>query len=193
MTLMPGDVIVTGTPSGVGHARKPPLWMKHGDVCEIESRASASCPIRSRTKRRTDAPAGLRACGHSDRGGAAGVPRRRAQESSASARPGEIAIGVGHGIGFLPLYLAQRSQAVRQTCQGRRPERRASWSSAYNSAAPLRQALAKGETRRRRLSASRPFCWRARQRQSRWSRSPESPPCRWCCSPRSRTSSRCPT
>jgi 2-keto-4-pentenoate hydratase/2-oxohepta-3-ene-1,7-dioic acid hydratase in catechol pathway len=36
MTLMPGDVIVTGTPSGVGHARKPPLWMKHGDVCEIE-------------------------------------------------------------------------------------------------------------------------------------------------------------
>lgn len=36
MTLMPGDIIVTGTPSGVGHARKPPLWMKHGDVCEIE-------------------------------------------------------------------------------------------------------------------------------------------------------------
>ena len=36
MTLMPGDVIVTGTPSGVGHARKPPLWMKHGDVCEID-------------------------------------------------------------------------------------------------------------------------------------------------------------
>ena len=30
------SVIVTGTPSGVGHARKPPLWMKHGDVCEIE-------------------------------------------------------------------------------------------------------------------------------------------------------------
>ena len=36
MTLMPGDIIVTGTPSGVGHARKPPLWMKHGDVCEID-------------------------------------------------------------------------------------------------------------------------------------------------------------
>ena len=36
MTLEPGDVIVTGTPSGVGHARKPPLWMKHGDVCDIE-------------------------------------------------------------------------------------------------------------------------------------------------------------
>ena len=34
--LQPGDVIVTGTPSGVGLARKPPLWMKHGDVCEIE-------------------------------------------------------------------------------------------------------------------------------------------------------------
>lgn len=36
MTLSPGDVIVTGTPSGVGHARKPPLWMKPGDVCEVE-------------------------------------------------------------------------------------------------------------------------------------------------------------
>ena len=34
--LRPGDVIVTGTPSGVGFARKPPLFMKDGDVCEIE-------------------------------------------------------------------------------------------------------------------------------------------------------------
>ena len=34
--LQPGDVIVTGTPSGVGLARKPPLFMKHGDVCEVE-------------------------------------------------------------------------------------------------------------------------------------------------------------
>ena len=36
MTLAPGDIIVTGTPSGVGHARKPPLYMKMGDVCEVE-------------------------------------------------------------------------------------------------------------------------------------------------------------
>jgi acylpyruvate hydrolase len=36
MTLEPGDVIVSGTPSGVGHARKPQLYMKHGDVCEVE-------------------------------------------------------------------------------------------------------------------------------------------------------------
>ena len=37
MTLEPGDVILTGTPSGVGHARKPePVWMKAGDTCEIE-------------------------------------------------------------------------------------------------------------------------------------------------------------
>ena len=34
--LQSGDIIVTGTPSGVGLARKPPLWMKHGDVCEVE-------------------------------------------------------------------------------------------------------------------------------------------------------------
>ncbi len=34
-TIEPGDVIVTGTPSGVGMARKPPLWMKAGDVVEV--------------------------------------------------------------------------------------------------------------------------------------------------------------
>lgn len=36
MTLEPGDVIVTGTPSGVGFARKPPVWMQHGGTCEID-------------------------------------------------------------------------------------------------------------------------------------------------------------
>jgi 2-keto-4-pentenoate hydratase/2-oxohepta-3-ene-1,7-dioic acid hydratase in catechol pathway len=36
MTLEPGDVIATGTPPGVGHARKPPVWMRDGDICEIE-------------------------------------------------------------------------------------------------------------------------------------------------------------
>jgi 2-keto-4-pentenoate hydratase/2-oxohepta-3-ene-1,7-dioic acid hydratase in catechol pathway len=36
MTLEPGDVILTGTPSGVGHPRKPPVWMKAGDIAEIE-------------------------------------------------------------------------------------------------------------------------------------------------------------
>jgi len=34
--LCPGDIIVTGTPAGVGLARKPPLWMKPGDICEVE-------------------------------------------------------------------------------------------------------------------------------------------------------------
>jgi 2-keto-4-pentenoate hydratase/2-oxohepta-3-ene-1,7-dioic acid hydratase in catechol pathway len=36
MTLEPGDVIITGTPAGVGYARKPPIFMKEGDICEIE-------------------------------------------------------------------------------------------------------------------------------------------------------------
>ncbi|MBV9066482.1 MAG: fumarylacetoacetate hydrolase family protein [Methylobacteriaceae bacterium] len=36
ITLEAGDLIVTGTPSGVGGARKPPVFMKDGDVCEIE-------------------------------------------------------------------------------------------------------------------------------------------------------------
>jgi 2-keto-4-pentenoate hydratase/2-oxohepta-3-ene-1,7-dioic acid hydratase in catechol pathway len=37
MTLAPGDIIVSGTPAGVGVARKPQLWMKPGDVCEISA------------------------------------------------------------------------------------------------------------------------------------------------------------
>lgn len=36
MTLEPGDLVIMGTPSGVGQARTPPVWMKHGDVVEIE-------------------------------------------------------------------------------------------------------------------------------------------------------------
>ncbi|MGI3168011.1 fumarylacetoacetate hydrolase family protein [Pseudooceanicola sp. C21-150M6] len=36
MTLEPGDVLVTGTPPGVGMGRKPPLWMTDGDICEVE-------------------------------------------------------------------------------------------------------------------------------------------------------------
>jgi 2-keto-4-pentenoate hydratase/2-oxohepta-3-ene-1,7-dioic acid hydratase in catechol pathway len=36
MTLEPGDVISTGTPSGVGYVRNPPIFLKNGDVVEIE-------------------------------------------------------------------------------------------------------------------------------------------------------------
>lgn len=36
MTLEPGDVIATGTPAGVGYARKPPVFMREGDCIEIE-------------------------------------------------------------------------------------------------------------------------------------------------------------
>jgi 2-keto-4-pentenoate hydratase/2-oxohepta-3-ene-1,7-dioic acid hydratase in catechol pathway len=36
MTLDPGDIIITGTPSGVAMARNPQPWLKPGDVCEVE-------------------------------------------------------------------------------------------------------------------------------------------------------------
>ena len=36
LTLEPGDVLVMGTPGGVGYARTPPVWMKAGDTIEIE-------------------------------------------------------------------------------------------------------------------------------------------------------------
>ena len=36
MTLVPGDIIATGTPAGVGFIRKPPIFLHDGDVVEIE-------------------------------------------------------------------------------------------------------------------------------------------------------------
>lgn len=49
MTLLPGDVILTGTPAGVGFVRKPPVFMKAGDTCEIEIERIGvlSNPVRS--------------------------------------------------------------------------------------------------------------------------------------------------
>ncbi len=35
LTLEPGDLLVMGTPAGVGYARKPPVWMKPGDTIEV--------------------------------------------------------------------------------------------------------------------------------------------------------------
>ena len=35
-TVRPGDIISTGTPGGVGMHRKPPLWLKAGDVVSVE-------------------------------------------------------------------------------------------------------------------------------------------------------------
>jgi 2-keto-4-pentenoate hydratase/2-oxohepta-3-ene-1,7-dioic acid hydratase in catechol pathway len=36
MTLLEGTIILTGSPSGVGSARNPPVWLKQGDVVEVE-------------------------------------------------------------------------------------------------------------------------------------------------------------
>lgn len=47
-TLLPGTVIITGTPHGVGMARKPPLWLKSGDsvTIEIEKIGTLTNPVR---------------------------------------------------------------------------------------------------------------------------------------------------
>jgi 2-keto-4-pentenoate hydratase/2-oxohepta-3-ene-1,7-dioic acid hydratase in catechol pathway len=46
-TLLPGTVILTGTPEGVGMARKPPRWLAPGDnvTIEIESIGSLTNPV----------------------------------------------------------------------------------------------------------------------------------------------------
>lgn len=43
MQLEPGDMIAMGTPPGVGHARKPPVWMKPGDTVEIDIEGIGIC------------------------------------------------------------------------------------------------------------------------------------------------------
>lgn len=47
MTLEPGDMIATGTPEGVGHARNPPVWLRPGDMVtvEVERIGSLTCPV----------------------------------------------------------------------------------------------------------------------------------------------------
>ena len=37
MTLLPGDIVTTGTPAGVGLFQNPPVFMQPGDVIEIEA------------------------------------------------------------------------------------------------------------------------------------------------------------
>jgi 2-keto-4-pentenoate hydratase/2-oxohepta-3-ene-1,7-dioic acid hydratase in catechol pathway len=47
MVLRPGDLIITGTPSGVGFARKPPVYLKPGDEveCAIERIGKVTNPV----------------------------------------------------------------------------------------------------------------------------------------------------
>lgn len=51
-TLTAGDIIATGTPEGVGHSRKPPLWMKPGDVLEVEITGIGTLRTRIADERR---------------------------------------------------------------------------------------------------------------------------------------------
>jgi 2-keto-4-pentenoate hydratase/2-oxohepta-3-ene-1,7-dioic acid hydratase in catechol pathway len=49
LTLEPGDMIATGTPSGVGYAMDPPQFLKDGDVveCKVSGIGTLSNPVRS--------------------------------------------------------------------------------------------------------------------------------------------------
>jgi 2-keto-4-pentenoate hydratase/2-oxohepta-3-ene-1,7-dioic acid hydratase in catechol pathway len=42
-TLLPGDLIFTGTPQGVGMGRRPQLWLKDGDVVDVELEGVGTC------------------------------------------------------------------------------------------------------------------------------------------------------
>src|SRR5690606_40953114 len=49
MTIEPGDILATGTPSGVGYAMEPPGFLKSGDVvtCEIDGLGRLENPVRT--------------------------------------------------------------------------------------------------------------------------------------------------
>ena len=52
MTLLPGDVVVTGTPEGVGLGMKPPVFLKRGDVIELDGGNSGCAAAKGRLKGR---------------------------------------------------------------------------------------------------------------------------------------------
>lgn len=56
VTLLPGDIITTGTPDGVGGARKPPIFLKNGDVMTVEIEG-----LGQLTNACVEVPAGVRA------------------------------------------------------------------------------------------------------------------------------------
>jgi len=58
ITLEPGDVVATGTPPGVGFARKPPVYLEDGDVVEVE--IDGLGVLRNRVARRGEEGAGTR-------------------------------------------------------------------------------------------------------------------------------------
>ena len=56
ISLEPGDVIITGTPGGVGAARKPPVYMKPGDVFEVEIEGMGVLSNTVQSESQEDAP-----------------------------------------------------------------------------------------------------------------------------------------
>ena len=54
MLLEPGDVLLTGTPAGVGAAHVPPRWLRDGDVVEVEVERVGRLSNYVRAERRDD-------------------------------------------------------------------------------------------------------------------------------------------
>ena len=54
-TLMPGDVIFTGTPQGVGMGRRPQTWLKDGDVIEVGLEGVGTCTNKVEFSREREA------------------------------------------------------------------------------------------------------------------------------------------
>jgi 2-keto-4-pentenoate hydratase/2-oxohepta-3-ene-1,7-dioic acid hydratase in catechol pathway len=56
MALSTGDIVISGTPAGVGFARKPPVFMRAGDICQvaIEGIGTLSNPVADEIEQKHD-------------------------------------------------------------------------------------------------------------------------------------------
>ena len=141
-TLVPGDVIATGTPAGVGWSRKPPRFMKPGDVVEVEiegHRPAAQPDRRAETERlrhSTQQAAGNTAPRRGAAAGRHGMKRRQLRRSLrrrrsawSQAGPAGPRAGLSRAADQDLPGLRARRQRRRHRARGRRRDGQERWAS----------------------------------------------------------------
>ncbi|KAG9700911.1 hypothetical protein KCU95_g662, partial [Aureobasidium melanogenum] len=104
-TLLPGDLIFTGTPQGVGMGRKPQVWLKDGDVVEVSLEGVGSCINKveyEKTKAPSPAPASSSNAGYSQYSSYEYSTRPRTAMSTIGVESQQIICAVSESRGIAP-------------------------------------------------------------------------------------------